>query len=76
MITFASAVEIGDFVQIRQHRAQERYQLQWWRVTDKRSTGTTDTLELINRHGQRGRYTGQHVKVNKWTPGEDNRDRT
>lgn len=74
MITFASAVDCGDFIQIRDHRAQDRLRLMWWRVTKVEVTRATERLELINRHGQTAHYSGQHVKVNKWAPGEDNRD--
>lgn len=74
MRTFASAVEAGNFIRIVDHKAQDRYRLQWWKVQTIEITRTRESMTMVNRHGQRGSYSGTHVKVDRWTPGEDNRD--
>lgn len=75
-ITFASAVQVGDFIWIKDYRAQARLRDFWWKVVQAPViNGTADTFPLlVNRYGERARYTGQHVKVNRWLPGEDRRD--
>ncbi len=74
MIKFAPAVKAGDYVRIWAHKAQPRYRSMWWKVTAIEITRTGERLELVNRHGETGRWYGNHTKFNVWTPGEDNRD--
>jgi hypothetical protein len=63
-------VEVGDYIRVWAHGAQPRYRDMWWKVTAKEG----ETLELVNRHGERGGWSGHRTKFNRWQPGEPRND--
>lgn len=74
-ITTASAVNRGDYIWIKDHHAQPRFRDYWWKVVDAPIIGASDTFPLlVNRHGERARYTSSRAKVYRWEPGDDRRD--
>jgi hypothetical protein len=67
-------VKTGDYIKLKGHKVQDRFQRAWWKVTGVRD----GVVHMVDRNGQAGRMSTsrryQECRALKWEPGDDRND--